>query len=505
MEQLINFRKGINKNLTNYDAYNLINYANDTNLQNILIIIFNTRDIKYGEGLKKTSILLLLELYFKYPNIIHFFNLLPNKYGCWQDINIIIDHLLTCKKEYNDIWYDGHLDIHELDNRRPLLNKCIKYLVNMTISQLILDSTSDKLSQCSKWIPREGKRYWNVGKIYALRLFPAKTDNEKYSSYKKYGRLIKNISNKLNITEKLMCSNQWNNIEPANCPNKCTFKYRRALYNYNNNPHRLECGEKFRNKEKKKCDNIFRKLVSNYIPDIPHFKQITEQSIKYDTMWRNNIDELRINNTPLNVYIIPDTSLSMWKKKDGTRFIDKCLTISMTSYDLCDGENRMMSFSHNPKWIKLSKRYGLHEKINKVLHSGWGNKICIYNALELILEQWINEHKTHEQTKDTEVLILSDRLFDNSVIDIWLNHSYKQLNKKFIDNGYTLPKIVYWDLKGTYNNNKVGINFRYGYSDKICMDYIENNTETYKINKILNSKHYDIIKEYDNEDDFILL
>ena len=493
-------------------------------LCNLFTLCFQTRNIRGGKGEKELSYKFLIDLYYNkdYSELVlDLLHLLPDKYGSWQDINILGDLILEDKKVYKDRWYDGELDADEVKERITLINRFIKHIVQMYIKQLNKDYVDENPSLCSKWAAREGKRYWNVGKIIALTKFPATNNAEKYSSYKKWNKYIKNISDKLNIVEKHMCNGNWSNIIPKNVPAVCLKKNKNAFVNPDDSisEDRKQCRANFM-EHIEKCNkgeatlhgSILHphELVQSYLNSMDDIVASMDNIV--EIQWRDLIDDHKSNMEHLgksiqNLFIMSDVSGSMYAEYKGTRMIDPCIALSLACSELQTGplKNRCLTFSSNPEWVVFEDDDTLYNRVNQLYKSDWGYNTDLNAAFTMILDHIVENDINPSTITDSKFLILSDMQFDSS--GVWNATLYQEIKKMFKEAGlrtiwckpYTMPEIIFWNLNGGYENmidngEKPGVTMLSGYSPTAFYDFVGNVTPLETLQNILDSDQYEEIK-----------
>lgn len=208
-------------------------------INNLMSLLFNIRDIRCGRGFKNVSYWMFLELYYKYPEYVIKYLKLFIDYGCWQDLNVIGFMAINDKIALCDPWYKDELDIDENEERILLINMLTDKIIDLFCEGLKDKDNKDNQYLCAKWSAREDKKFWCIGREVALKLYPAKTRNMRYTSYKKYNNLIKNICRRDGLVEDTMCNGVWTDIKPENITHKCRVKNNSAFLN-------RECNNKYK-------------------------------------------------------------------------------------------------------------------------------------------------------------------------------------------------------------------------------------------------------------------
>ena len=499
-----------------------IDDMNDDNIEklklitNLFTLCFQTRDITDGKGEKTLCHWFILELYYNgYSELVlELLEYLPVQFGSWQDLNVLGDIVLTDKIEYKNIWYSGPLDADVVCNRITNINKLIKKISKMFINQLRHDEVNENISLCSKWASREGKRYWNIGKIIALTKYPARNNAERYSSYRKWNKYIKMLSNKIDIVEKKMCNGKWADIDPGDVPAKCLLNNRRAFLNIDktdvlrsDNKDRLICRSHFLDHiDKCKSGQVnFHGSVLHPHELVKKYISLTEsdgsdQSIELkedpiiECQWNDLINNLREtlqkgNKTMKNLFIMSDVSRSMYAENNGTRFIDACIALTLACSELQVGalRNRCLTFHMKPEWVIFKEGESLYNRVTRLYKSDWGYSTNLYSGFEKILDHIVDNDIDPDLINDMKFLIISDMQFDAA--SRWNNTLYENLTKMFGEAGlksrwnkaYKLPELIFWNVNGGYKNmidsgDKKGLNELSGFSPKLFQDFVSNVT-----------------------------
>jgi hypothetical protein len=77
----------------------------------------------------------------------------------------------------------------------------------------------------------------------------------------------------------------------------------------------------------------------------------------------------------------------------------------------------------------------------------------IQAVFDLILNK-AKASKVSEDEMPTMVLILSDMEFDYAGGRNWNDTAQQMIERKYTEAGYTMPKIVYWNIQSRGDNNK---------------------------------------------------
>ena len=169
-------------------------------IEDLFVLLFSTRSIRSGLGLRRASMLLwtsLLNESMTRTIALDLLDLVP-EYGCWRDLF-----------EMPYIAHTRVLDIVESQLKKDELAAC--------------DGTNT-ISLLAKWIPREGHP---MAVECACRLIPGEMFLG--TRMKLYRKRIARLNRLLDTVEIKMCSKSWSKIVPAKVPALALNKYKKAF------------------------------------------------------------------------------------------------------------------------------------------------------------------------------------------------------------------------------------------------------------------------------------
>jgi hypothetical protein len=346
-----------------------------------------------------------------------------------------------------------------------------KHIIDYYLNCLKKDIRMEYPSLAVKWIPREKKKYHNMACDIVDTLFG---DNmEKNRKFKNYRKLIKVLTNKMVIIEQLMTENRWDEIEVKNIPSRALKKYLYAFKNENktdgkirhpNDIKRMELRKKMLLELNKSVEttrlNVTTLQPYEIVKSVISYGNITsseEENIiamwnKYSYEFKKNLEADKLLKEDLNMIILADVSGSM----TGTP-MEACISLSLLLTDILDGvwKNKILTFESNPKWHNIPEDLNIVKKIEFLKNAPWGGSTNIGKALEMILNvALINKISNEDMPK--KMVIFSDMQFDQALdYSDQFRTGFEILENKFRSNGYDLPHIIFWNLRGDtlgYNN-----------------------------------------------------
>ena len=355
-------------------------------------ILLWARDVRGGAGERSTPRALLNHIEQNYPDLARVLISVWCKFGRWDD-------LLVFK------------------------NKEIKHLVYGIISNA-LNLAQNGL--CAKWMPRKGPIANELRTYMGL-------------SPKQYRKLLVNLTK---VVETPMCAREWESINYAHVPSVAAGRYSKAFGRHDPNGY-----SKYREALKSGEAKINAGAVFPY--------QVLQTMISGDveigiSQWDALPDYLGDD------AILPmvDVSGSMETPVSGNiTAMGVAVSLGVYIADKQKGafKDLWLTFNHEPELVKLHGA-NIHEKLENVMeNSDWGMNTNLEKAFERILEVAVNNNVAQEDMPRT-LIILSDMEFDDCVHDSSNPCAYDMVSNQYQKAGYTLPKIVFWNIKGRTGN-----------------------------------------------------
>lgn len=295
-----------------------------------------------------------------------------------------------------------------------------------TALRLISAALRDENGLCAKWMPRKGP-VANTIRSY-LKMTP-----------KAYRKLIVGLSN---TVEQKMCANQWDQIVYSSVPSVAAARYQHAFQTndtvrYNEYVERLKDGTDTVNASAVYPYDVVRSLRNGNV-DVAN-KQ-----------W----DSLENYLTEANGNILPvvDVSGSMNMPVSGSvSAMDVSISLGLYISERNTGifKDHYITFSKHPE---LQHANGsLFERYQMVRQSDWGYNTDIDAVFTLLLKN-AKSMKASNEDMPSVIIILSDMEFDSAVSGGRNAKTYDNIKSRYFDAGYTMPRMVFWNLNGRKGN-----------------------------------------------------
>jgi hypothetical protein len=114
--------------------------------------------------------------------------------------------------------------------------------------------------------------------------------------------------------------------------------------------------------------------------------------------------------------------------------------------------------------------------VRQLRNSDWGMSTNLIKVFNLILDS-AKKNSVPASEMPVNILIISDMEFDSACGN---NTNYEVIKALYAKSGYSLPKVIFWNVKGRPNNVPASkyenVNLVSGYSPSICKAVLSGNT-----------------------------
>lgn len=302
------------------------------------------------------------------------------------------------------------------------------------------------------------------------RALGAKTAKAFGLNFKQYRKALARLRTKINIVEKLMCENRWEEIEFDKIPSKAGIKYanafaRRDIIKQKYKTFMASDETKVNAKALYPVD-VVHKAMQHFYHRWGRVEVPKEEQLVIEKYWNNLTDYF--NGATFDGVAVVDTSGSM----TGTP-----LEVAMALGIYCAEKvgkgspfyKHYISFSRKAKLVEV-KGDNLCEKVKNIYDNSLIENTNIESVFDLILSTALENDLSNEDIPKN-VIIISDMEFDEcSECHTATAHKtvMERIIRKFNSYGYTIPHLVFWNVDARSNNipmkEKDGVTFVSGYS-----------------------------------------
>jgi hypothetical protein len=309
--------------------------------------------------------------------------------------------------------------------------------------EVIAKGLADKNGLCAKWMPRPNVKNREAKRqAHAIRNFLGMSPKE----YRKM--LVENS----NTVEQLMCANEWSIIEYSKLPSKAMSDLMKAFSKHDKD----RFGAYLTSLEKGET-----KINAGAVYPYDIIKNLKQGNTRGANAQWDALPNYMDGNEE-RVLPLVDVSGSMNCAAGGNANIT-CMDVAI-SLGLYISERNVGPFKdafitfHDSPSLEVVKG-NLNERYNQMAHAKWGGSTNLQGAFKVLLEKAVRS-KVAPSEMPTMMLILSDMEFNQAVgggwggRTSWTDTAQEMIEKMYAEAGYTMPKIVYWNIQSRSDSNK---------------------------------------------------
>lgn len=351
--------------------------------------------------------------------------------------------------------------------------------------QLALDDECKTPSLLAKWLPSENassKETKRMGNIVRTKLG---------MTHKRYRQLLSKLRTRINIVEKLMSQNKWDEIEFDKIPSKAGLIYKNAF------ARRDIIAKKYEEfaKDETKTVNASTLYPYEIVEKALHSTNSETDIAMIEKYWANQIDVL--NGEPCKMLCVCDTSGSM----HGTP-INVAIGLSMYCAERIGGDfkNHYISFSSRPQLIKI-EGVNFVDKVRRIYRTNLCENTNIQATFDLLKKIALN---SNPEDIPEIITIISDMEIDCMTGDGWGGKTphwteetamteMEKIRASWKADGLKCPRLVYWNVDA--RNNTIldagpDVSFVSGFSPMIFKQILTGETGYSLMEKTLMSERY---------------
>ena len=413
------FQAGASRTMTEVTLLTLFRGAFNQNMEKAFRLLFWARDVRGGAGERRI-------------------------------FQVIMSHVRQL-----DVWNRLYVFIPEYGSWKDYFTVCVPP------SDMEIDFVLECLAQgdglAAKWYPRKGI-WFNLGM------------KRMDCSAKEFRKLL--VKNSQTV-EQDMCSQNWDSIKYAAVPSVAMSRYSRAFRR--NDTTRFE-------KYISAVNNGDSKINAGAI-------------FPYDVLRNSDLEAASAQWNALPNYmegsterILPvcDVSASMNDRisRSGPSALEVCVGLGLYIAERNEGifKDQVLTFSGKPKLHQIEGD-NIFDKRNNLRSADWGYNTDFVKTFKVLLERSIKHNVPREQMP-TMILCMSDMEFDEATEYGDLDDTpFEVVEQLYKQHGYTMPKLVFWNLLGGVGNFPVTENEEYvglvsGYSPAILKPLLSCGTVT---------------------------
>jgi hypothetical protein len=318
----------------------------------------------------------------------------------------------------------------------------------------------------AKWTPRKGEVAREIREFFGM-------------TPKQYRKSLVALTN---VVETQMCAKDWDNINYSHVPSVAHARYKKAFgrngTTYADYVTKLAKGE--------------AGVKINAGAVFP-YDVLKGRIGRYNTMSKQELDVIQAQWDALpnfigdaNVLPMVDSSGSMTcsagghTSKSGLTCLEVAISLGLYFADKNKGKfkDTFLTFSSRPKLVNLHGN--INQKIDQ-MNTGEVANTNLNAAFDLILKTAKDNNVPEAEMPET-LVIFSDMQFDQGVEHD--DSAIEMIARKYEAAGYTLPKVVFWNLNAAYGNTPVKFDKRgtamvSGFSPAVAQGILSGNMDDF--------------------------
>lgn len=380
-------------------------------------------------------------------------------------------------------------------------------VIEMMKKQLSTDMFCKKnaVSLLAKWMPSE-----NASSKETIRT-AKKIRNAFGVSAKEYRQMLSKLRTKINVLEKLMSANRWDEIEFDKIPSKAGLVYKNAF------ARRDIIAKKYERFAKDKTTKV---NASTLYPYEVVAKATQHMGRGWYSSYSLNIDEVDraminkywenlpdyLNGKDCSMMCVVDTSGSM-VRSDAAAPINVAISLGLYCAERIGGpfKNHYISFSREPKLIR-TEGVDFVDKVHRIYRTN----LCENTDLEAVFDLLLATAKKPGVSAwdiPKTIVVISDMEIDQGTGFYWSRRNgwteqgasteMEKIRRKWAAAGLTLPKLVYWNVdarNSTILDSGPNVTFVSGMSPTIFTQVLTGKTGWELCLETICSKRYEVIK-----------
>ena len=372
-------------------------------------IVFYSRDIRGGQGERRTFRILIQYMALYHPEALR-----PNI------------HLIPEYGRYDDVFHLLHT---------PLEEDMFAFVKKQLEADLKAMNEGRAVSLLAKWLPTadaSSKNTRKMGIFFAQKLG--------YPVYN-FKRMARALRKHIGIVEAKMSAGEWGEINYSSVPGRAMLNYRNAFKKHDEERYGNYIAAAVQGKEKIHSSTLYPYDLVEKILDYSRWNLRIEQDPTVEAQWKqlpNYVEE------GTNAIVIADTSGSMMGRPMASAL---GLAIYFAERNKGAYHNLWMTFSNNPTFQRV-KGETLAQKLSSMDMSGWSMNTDLQAAFQLVLNTAIRNNVPPDEMPKS-LIVISDMEIDYCGNRNWT--FYDKMRSMFEERGYQIPNIVFWNVNSRHD------------------------------------------------------
>ena len=330
------------------------------------------------------------------------------------------------------------------------------------------DALRERNGLAAKWTPRKGQVAREIREFFGM-------------SPKFYRKSLVELTN---VVETQMCAKDWDSINFSHVPSVAAARYKKA-FNRNTPAYAKYVAELMKDPKDRTIEvKVNAGAVFPYDVlkgRISHYKAFDKTELNLIEAQWNALPNYVGDASILPVVDVSGSMTSPAGKNTKLSCLEVAVSLGLYLADKNKGKfkDTFLTFSGKPELMHL--KGNINQKIDQMVKSNWDMNTNLNKAFEKILDTAVKGGVPQEEMP-AMVLILSDMQFDQCVKHD--DSAIEMIARKYEAAGYTLPKVVFWNLNASYGNapvkfDKSGTALVSGFSPAVVKPLLAGDLETF--------------------------
>jgi hypothetical protein len=379
--------------------------------------------------------------------------------------------------------------------------------LNFMKEQLALDIQCKTPSLLAKWLKSE-----NTSSAESRRLANI-TRQAMGMNHKQYRKVLSTLRARINVLERLMSENRWDEIEFDKIPSKAGMIYKNAFARHDlereKSVKEVQTYAEFARDTTKKVNakTLYPyECVEEAIKCVCSYRRVDEtQRLMTNKYWENLADYFQ--GASLNALAVVDTSASM----RGTA-LNVAISLGMYCAEKAGGPfaGHYIAFSRDPRLVKV-EGVDFCDKVKRIYDTNLCENTDIEKTFDMLLETAMRNGCSQADLPQN-IVIISDMEFDAARgagrVYNWRTGRYEENNSnvdtlmerianKWASVGYRMPHLIFWNVDARQSNIPMlgngPISYVSGFSPSIFQTIMTGKTGYDLMMEKLNSERYAVI------------
>jgi len=323
----------------------------------------------------------------------------------------------------------------------------------------------------AKWTPRKGEVAREIREFFGM-------------TPKQYRKSLVTLTN---VVETQMCAKAWDTINYSHVPSLAHSRYKKA-FTRNGTSYAEYVAKLVKGEAGVKINagavypyDVLKGAINSYSRKSMTKTELDALQAQWDAL-PNFIGDA-------SVLPMVDSSGSMTcaaGKNTNLSCLDVAISLGLYFADKNKGKfkDTFLTFSHTPKLVNL--KGNINQKIDQ-MNTGEVANTDLNKAFDLILKTAVDNKVSQAEMPQT-LVIFSDMQFDQGCSHD--DSAIEMIARKYEQAGYTIPKVVFWNLNAAYGNapvkfNKTGVALVSGFSPAIAKSILSGNLDDFSPEAIM--------------------